>query len=95
MKKLLIDHMSDIFLRCIADFSHTSQADKSVQEVEAALAVETDYQALTNKEEMDLETLMSQCDFAISNAESFAEQLAGDLSVLDGVNMCISATKIY
>ncbi len=40
---------------------------------------------MTPKEETDLETLMSQCDFAISNAELFAKQLEGDLSVLDGV----------
>ena len=88
-----------IGLHSISDFSHTSQADKSVQEVEAALAVDTDYQALTPKEEIDLETLMSQCDFAISNAESFAEQLAGDLSVLDGVNnifdTCTLAQRKY
>ncbi len=43
------------------------------------------FQAVTPKEETDLETLMSQCDFAISNAELFAKQLEGDLSVLDGV----------
>ncbi len=54
--------------------------------MEAALGAESDYQALTPKEETDLESLMSQCEFAISNAESFAEQLAGDLSVLDGVS---------
>ncbi len=60
-----------------------------MQEVEAALGIESDYQALTPREENDLESLMSQCDFAISNAEKFSEQLAGDLSVLDGVSFLI------
>ncbi|XP_074649870.1 exocyst complex component 1-like [Tubulanus polymorphus] len=46
-----------------------------------------DYQALSTKEETDLETLMSQCEFSISNAEAFAEQLSKDLSVLDGENI--------
>ena len=48
-----------------------------------------DYQALSKREEEDLETLMSGCDAAISNAEVFAEKLSKQLSVLDGVR------KIY
>lgn len=44
-----------------------------------------DYQALSNREEEDLETLMEDCQAAISNAEAFAEQLSKQLSVLDGV----------
>lgn len=45
-----------------------------------------DYQAITESEEKDLERLMSSCQSAISNAESFMETLAKDLSVLDGVS---------
>lgn len=45
-----------------------------------------DYQPLTDKEESDLEKLMSQCDFAVSNAEAFMDLLARDLSILDGVS---------
>lgn len=41
--------------------------------------------ALTDREEQDLEKLMSQCEFGISNAEAFMENLAKDLSILDGV----------
>lgn len=71
----------------ISDLSHTSEADQSVQQAEElAMTVETDYQALSPKEETDLETLMSTCDTAISNAEAFAEQLTKELSVLDGVS---------
>lgn len=44
-----------------------------------------DYHALTEREQQDLEKLMSQCGFAISNAEAFMEMIARDLSVLDGV----------
>lgn len=44
-----------------------------------------DYLALTDREEQDLEKLMSQCEFGISNAEAFMENLAKDLSILDGV----------
>ncbi|KAL5012020.1 hypothetical protein ScPMuIL_010571 [Solemya velum] len=49
--------------------------------------IDEDYQALSTKEESDLELLMSECQAAISNAESFAEQLSKQLSVLDGANI--------
>ncbi|XP_052825390.1 exocyst complex component 1 [Octopus bimaculoides] len=46
--------------------------------------VDEDYQALSSKEEADLELLMSECQMAISNAEAFSEQLSKQLSMLDG-----------
>ncbi|XP_077983719.1 exocyst complex component 1-like isoform X2 [Glandiceps talaboti] len=46
-----------------------------------------DYQALSTKEEKDLEKMMAKCEFAVSNAEAFTEQLSRDLSVLDGENI--------
>nr|CAD7442489.1 unnamed protein product [Timema bartmani] len=52
----------------------------SVEAVEAE-----EYLALSEREEQDLEKLMSQCELGISNAEAFMEILAKDLSVLDGV----------
>jgi len=36
---------------------------------------EESYQALTSREEADLDRLMSQCEFTIHNAEAFTEQL--------------------
>ena len=42
---------------------------------------------MTDREEKDLESLLSQSDGALSNAEKFMEQLAKDLSLLDGVNL--------
>lgn len=49
--------------------------------------VDEDYQALSSKEESDLDLLMSECQMAISNAEVFAEKLSKQLSVLDGENI--------
>lgn len=46
-----------------------------------------DYQALTAREESDLESLMAQYDFVIGNAEEFTEQLARELSELDAANI--------
>ncbi|XP_030836970.1 exocyst complex component 1 isoform X4 [Strongylocentrotus purpuratus] len=46
-----------------------------------------DYQALSGREEADLERMMAECEFAIGNAEAFIERLANDLSVLDGANI--------
>lgn len=47
---------------------------------------EEDYQALTEREEKDLERVLAQSETALSNAEKFMEELAKDLSLLDGVN---------
>ena len=44
-----------------------------------------DYQELTQREEKDLEHMISLTENAISNIEAFTEQLSKDLSVLDGV----------
>lgn len=49
------------------------------------LHVGEDYQELTQREENDLEYMISQTENAISNIEAFTEQLSKDLSVLDGV----------
>ncbi|KAK6637036.1 hypothetical protein RUM43_010710 [Polyplax serrata] len=46
-----------------------------------------EYQAITESEEKDLDILMSSCQTAISNAEAFMENLAKDLSLLDGENV--------
>ncbi|XP_020608511.1 exocyst complex component 1-like isoform X2 [Orbicella faveolata] len=46
-----------------------------------------DYQELTQREEKDLEYMISQTENAISNIEAFTEQLSKDLSVLDGANI--------
>ncbi|KAH6923801.1 hypothetical protein HPB50_007267 [Hyalomma asiaticum] len=46
-----------------------------------------DYQALTAREEADLECLMAKYEFAIHNAEEFTEQLARELAALDASNV--------
>lgn len=51
------------------------------------LEVGAEYQALSAKEESDLEALMVKYEFAISNAEAFTEQLNRELSSLDATNV--------
>uniref|UniRef100_A0A3B3S7B2 Exocyst complex component 1 n=1 Tax=Paramormyrops kingsleyae TaxID=1676925 RepID=A0A3B3S7B2_9TELE len=46
-----------------------------------------DYQELNAREEQDIESMMEVCEYAISNAEAFAEKLASELQVLDGANI--------
>uniref|UniRef100_A0A6A7G1L6 Exocyst complex component 1-like n=3 Tax=Hirondellea gigas TaxID=1518452 RepID=A0A6A7G1L6_9CRUS len=46
-----------------------------------------DYSAVSVREQRDLQLLMTQCSSAVSNAEAFAQQLAQDLSLLDGANI--------
>lgn len=45
-----------------------------------------EYQALTEKEESDLETMMTELGFNPNNAEEFVEKLTNELTVLDGVS---------
>lgn len=45
-----------------------------------------DYQELNAREEQDIEGMMEVCEYAISNAEAFAEKLSKELQVLDGVS---------
>lgn len=46
-----------------------------------------DFHALTEKEETDLNKLITDCDLAITNAELFMEQLGQNLHDLDGANI--------
>ncbi|XP_039606816.1 exocyst complex component 1 isoform X4 [Polypterus senegalus] len=46
-----------------------------------------DYQELSTREEQDIEIMMDACEYAISNAEAFAEKLSRELQVLDGANI--------
>ncbi|XP_057209224.1 exocyst complex component 1 isoform X6 [Triplophysa rosa] len=46
-----------------------------------------DYQELNTREEQDIESMMEVCEYAISNAEAFAEKLSRELQVLDGANI--------
>lgn len=45
-----------------------------------------EYQELSTREEQDIESMMETCEYAISNAEAFTEQLSRELQVLDGVS---------
>uniref|UniRef100_A0A9J8AE71 Exocyst complex component 1 n=1 Tax=Cyprinus carpio carpio TaxID=630221 RepID=A0A9J8AE71_CYPCA len=46
-----------------------------------------DYQELNSHDEQDIESMMEVCEYAISNAEAFAEKLSRELQVLDGANI--------
>lgn len=46
-----------------------------------------EYQELSTREEQDIDSMMEMCEYAISNAEAFAEQLSRELQVLDGANI--------
>lgn len=72
-----------------------SDQGQITQDGEDISVIDEDYQALSTKEESDLDLLMSECQAAIHNAESFADQLSKQLSVLDGVillHTCICST---
>lgn len=53
-----------------------------------------EYQELNTREEQDIESMMETCEYAISNAEAFAEQLSRELQVLDGVSPATTLSKI-
>lgn len=60
--------------------------DETIESVDDIDGYE-DFHALTEKEEGDLNKLISECNFAISNAELFMEQLGKNLTDLDGANV--------
>ncbi|XP_031555794.1 exocyst complex component 1-like isoform X2 [Actinia tenebrosa] len=62
------------------------ETGRAQQHTDEGVTVE-DYQELTQREENDLEHMMSQTENAISNLEEFNEQLSRELSVLDSANI--------
>lgn len=52
-----------------------------------------EYQELNAREEQDIEIMMEGCEYAISNAEAFAERLSRELQVLDGVRLSCSLLR--
>lgn len=77
-------NVPDRLLEDVADPRQLNQKSQSVDDLSMA---GEDYQALSAKEESDLELLMCECQSAMSNAELFAEQLSKQLSMLDGANI--------
>lgn len=69
--------------RIINEQRAAEAADQSSDETDGY----EDFQALTEREEFDLNKLISECNFAISNAELFMEQLSKNLQDLDGANV--------
>lgn len=80
-------HLLLIIVLCLfIEVSRPTGQSQIVPGTDDIAMVDEDYQALSSKEESDLDLLMSECQMAISNAEAFAEQLSKQLSVLDGVS---------
>lgn len=53
-----------------------------------------EYQELNAREEQDIEIMMEGCEYAISNAEAFAEKLSRELQVLDGVRLLMPCERV-
>ncbi|XP_052872288.1 exocyst complex component 1 [Anopheles cruzii] len=64
---------------------HGTEAETNDDDLEAM--ENEDFHALTEKEEINLNKLISECDYAISNAELFMEDLGLNLLQLDGANI--------
>ena len=71
----------------LEEIGESLESDHSGQEKAVLGASDSDWHALSEREEVDIEKLMSGCEYAISNAEAFADQLSKDFSVLDGANI--------
>ncbi|XP_073464517.1 exocyst complex component 1 isoform X3 [Aquarana catesbeiana] len=69
----------------VAEESVPSGENQSVAGGEEEAAAE--YQELNTREKQDIEFMMVGCEYAISNAEAFAEKLSRELQVLDGANI--------
>ncbi|RMX37015.1 hypothetical protein pdam_00005051 [Pocillopora damicornis] len=65
---------------------HGAESSRVQQHTEEGAEGE-DYQELTQREESDLEYMISHTESAISNIEAFTEKLSKELSVLDGANI--------
>jgi len=86
-KKLVLKNVpEDVVLIDSEDISKSRR--KQPQEAEETEeGISEDYEAISTREATDLMALMEKCDHAITNADVFAEDLAKELSVLDGANI--------
>ncbi|XP_073439668.1 exocyst complex component 1 isoform X2 [Dendrobates tinctorius] len=82
------------YLRKKIDFANVSSQllEESVpsgenQSVAGGEDEAAEYQELNAREKQDIEFMLGSCEYAISNAEAFAEKLSSELQVLDGANI--------
>lgn len=83
-------HRPPVFLNYQPDEESDLQGGSNIPIVEVpkdGQIVESDEEefGLTEREEFDLEKVLSRVENAVVNAEAFMEQLARELSILDGV----------
>uniref|UniRef100_A0A8D0DNS9 Exocyst complex component 1 n=1 Tax=Salvator merianae TaxID=96440 RepID=A0A8D0DNS9_SALMN len=73
------------YIRKKIDFINVSS--QLLEELPKVTEVVDEYQELSAREEQDIEIMMEGCEYAISNAEAFADKLSRELQVLDGANI--------
>lgn len=64
----------------------TEKLNENIEVVDDSEIIE-DFQTLTDKEESELNVLLTECTSAVSNAEKFMETLGKNLQDLDGANV--------
>jgi len=89
-KKLGLKNVpEDIMLVDAEDAAGGSKARRKAREEdeEGGRRGEEDYEPVSTREAADFMAMMEKCEHAVTNADVFAEDLARELSVLDGANI--------
>ncbi|XP_069833741.1 exocyst complex component 1 isoform X3 [Dendropsophus ebraccatus] len=86
-KKIDFANVSSQLLEELPKVSEESVPSGENQSVAGGEEEAAEYQELNAREKQDIEFMMEGCEYAISNAEAFAEKLSRELQVLDGANI--------
>ncbi|XP_075203174.1 exocyst complex component 1 isoform X6 [Anomaloglossus baeobatrachus] len=86
-KKIDFANVSSQLLEELPKVAEESVPSGENQSVAGGEDEAAEYQELNTREKQDIEFMMEGCEYAISNAEAFAEKLSRELQVLDGANI--------
>ncbi|XP_073501556.1 exocyst complex component 1 isoform X4 [Phyllobates terribilis] len=86
-KKIEFANVSSQLLEELPKVAEESVPSGENQSVAGGEDEAAEYQELNTREKQDIEFMMEGCEYAISNAEAFAEKLSRELQVLDGANI--------
>ncbi|XP_056414313.1 exocyst complex component 1 isoform X5 [Hyla sarda] len=86
-KKIDFANVSSQLLEELPKVAEESVPSGENQSVTGGEEEAAEYQELNTREKQDIEFMMEGCEYAISNAEAFAEKLSRELQVLDGANI--------
>ncbi|KAG9479790.1 hypothetical protein GDO78_011697 [Eleutherodactylus coqui] len=86
-KKIDFANVSSQLLEELPKVAEESVPSGENQSVAGGEEEAAEYQELNTREKQDIEFMMEGCEYAISNAEAFAEKLSRELQVLDGANI--------